>query len=335
VDPDGEVTALALLQRYVPNQGDAWTFSLHELTRELEASITAPAAASAPAAPAPSTAEGTPAEAITTTTAIPVITGAEPIEAADGVRPMARTMGRRTAQLHAALAQRTGDPAFDPEPVTQSDVTQWAYRVRQDIVATIEALESAAESLPAHLGRLASDVVASAPGLVRRVEAWANHPAAGVKTRYHGSYNLEQVMLVENDYVIIDLEGEQGVPIAEARRKSSALRDVASMLRSFDYARRVALAQATQHEGDMERMAPAAAAWLESARAAFLAAYREEAVSSGLYADEAAFDAQKSIIAMFELEKALYELRFELENRPEWVGIPLSGLASLAARDGA
>ena len=173
------------------------------------------------------------------------------------------------------------------------------------------------------------------PSLVRRAEAWASHPAAGVKTRYHGSYNLEQVLLVENDFVIMDLEGEQGVPIAEARKKHSALRDVASMLRSFDYARRVALAEATQHEGDMERMAPAAAAWLETAREEFLAAYREEAVAAGLYADEESFDAEKPLVAMFELEKALYELRFELENRAEWVGIPLSGLASMAAWDSA
>ncbi len=330
VDPDGQVTALALLQRYVPNQGDAWTFAVHELTRELEASITAPAAATAPAAPAPATADGIPAEAITTTTAIPVITGAEQFEPIDGVSSRARTLGRRTAQLHAALSLRTGDPAFDPEPVTASDISSWAMRVRQDVVSTIELLESHQGALPEHLQHLAADVVVAGPTLVRRAEAWASHPAAGVRTRYHGSYNLEQVLLVENDFVIMDLEGEQGVPIAEARKKHSALRDVASMLRSFDYARRVALADATQHEGDMERMAPAAASWLQTAREEFLAAYREEAVSADIYADEDAFDAEQPLIALFELEKALYELRFELTNRPEWVGVPLSGLASMA-----
>ena len=160
VDSEGEVTALALLQRYVPNQGDAWTFAVHELTRELEASITAPAAATSPAAPAPATADGVPGEAITTTTAIPVITGAELIEPIDGVSSRSRTLGRRTAQLHAALSLRTGDPAFDPEPVTASDITSWALRVRQDIVTTIEMLERRQESLPANLEPLAVDVVA-------------------------------------------------------------------------------------------------------------------------------------------------------------------------------
>ncbi len=335
VDADGEVTGLALLQRYVPNQGDAWTVAIHELTRELEESITAPAAASAPAAPTPFTAEGTPIDATTTTMAIPVITGAEPAEAVEGARTRARTLGRRTAQLHAALSLRTGDPAFDPEPVTGSDISAWALRVRQDVVSTVELLERHRGALPGNLEQLVADVVLAAPDLVRRAESWASHPPAGVKTRYHGSYNLEQVLLVENDFVIMDLEGEQGVPIAEARKKHLALRDVASMLRSFDYARRVALAEATQHEGDLERMAPASAAWLEAAREEFLTAYRDEAVVGGLYADEESFDAEEPMLTMFELEKALYELRFELENRPEWVGIPLSGLASLAQWDGA
>ena len=244
---------------------------------------------------------------------------------------MARMLGRRTAQLHAALALRTGDPDFDPEPVTAVDIDVWTDHVRADVVATVEMLQSRLDAVPENLHEAAAAVAQARTDLLERVDAWAAHPAAGVKTRYHGSYHLEQVMLVENDYVIVDLEGEQGVSAADARRKHSALRDVASMLRSFDYARRAAVAQATQHEGDMERMAPAAEAWLASEREEFLRAYRQEALAAGLYPDEESFDAELPLLEMFELERALYELRYELEYRPDWVGLPLRVLAGLLA----
>jgi maltose alpha-D-glucosyltransferase/alpha-amylase len=329
VDRNGAVMTLAMLQSYVPNQGDVWTYAVEELTRQLQASLTAPAAASTPRTPAPSTAEGTPAEAVSTTSAIPIITSAEPGATVEGFRPLARTLGQRTAQLHAALALRTGDPAFDPEPVTQADVAGWAERIREDLAETIAQLRAHTEALPPSLQPVAGMVLAAEPELRSRIDAWSRHPAAGVKSRIHGSYHLDQVMLVENDVVIMDLEGEQGVPLSEARRKTSPLRDVASMLRSFDYARRAAMDQATQHEGDLERLAPAARAWVDSTRQAFLESYRDEAIATGQYRDLRAFDADWSFIAMFELQKAMQELRFELDHRPDWAGIPLRGLASM------
>jgi maltose alpha-D-glucosyltransferase/alpha-amylase len=330
---DGSVATLALLQSYVPNQGDLWTYAVEELTRQLEASLTAPAAASTPRMPAPSTAEGTPAEAITTTTAIPIITSQEPISAAEGFRPLARTLGRRTAQLHAALAQRTGDPSFDPEPIAPADIRAWAEQLRDDVAATMATLEQSRDRLPGPMRDLAARLVGAAPALFLEVDRWADHPASGMKTRYHGSYHLDQVMLVENDVVIMDLEGEQGVPLEQARGKHSPLRDVASMLRSFDYARRAAVDQSTQHEGDLERVAPAAATWLESTRETFLAGYREEAIAAGLYRDDEDFEAEQPLIGLFELQKALHELRFELDHRPDWVSIPLRGLASMIPRE--
>ncbi|MGB7980890.1 MAG: maltose alpha-D-glucosyltransferase [Candidatus Nanopelagicales bacterium] len=329
VHRDGEVTILALLQIYVPNQGDVWTFTVDELTRQLDDSLTAPATVATPRMPARSTVEGIPNEAISTTTSIPIITSQESPKPGDGYRPLARTVGRRTAQLHAALARRTGDPAFDPEPVVQADIGTWAQLVRADVTLTMSVLESHLDQLPAALAPVAAELLGAGPALVAQIDAWADHRAAGIKTRYHGSYHLDQLMLVENDVVIMDLEGEQGVPLADARRKSSPLRDVASMLRSFDYARRAAMDQATQHEGDLERMAPAAATWLESTRETFLAGYREEAVDSGLYVDEDAFAAQQPLIDLFELQKALEELRFELDHRPDWVSIPLRGLVAM------
>jgi maltose alpha-D-glucosyltransferase/alpha-amylase len=102
------------------------------------------------------------------------------------------------------------------------------------------------------------------------------------------------------------------------------------MLRSFDYARQMALQQAARHEGDVEKLSPTASAWLQETRSAFLDAYVDEAVAGGLYKDKDAFAAQQPLLELFALEKALYELRYELANRPDWVSVPLHGVVELA-----
>ncbi|WP_300319635.1 maltose alpha-D-glucosyltransferase [Accumulibacter sp.] len=305
VDKAGEVSTLALLQACVDNQGDAWTFTVDALARHLEESAAVPEAAETPETELP----------------------------ADGFMPLVRTLAMRSAQLHAALSQPTGDEAFDPEAVTASDIPLWVTQVHDDAVATLELLSLQHEGLPQALQPLAQAVVAAGPRLLQRVGRCAQHPPRGLKTRYHGDYHLGQVLLVNNDFVIIDFEGEPARSLPERRRKHSALRDVAGMLRSFDYARHTALQQATQHEGNADRLAPIAGAWLQEARATFLDAYCAEALASGLYASKEAFDAEQPLLELFEIEKALYELRYELANRPDWVGVPLRGVTVLAGLD--
>ncbi len=296
IDKEGRVSTLALLQTQVANQGDAWTFTVDALVRELEAAGAAPQDAAA----------------------------------SNGFATLMRTLGVRTAQMHAALAQRTGDDAFDPEPVQATDVPQWVKQVRDDALATMDLLSVHRERLPSQLQPLALEVFAAGPKLMQRVDRYAQHAPQGFKTRYHGDYHLGQVLLVHNDFVIIDFEGEPARSLSERRRKHSALRDVAGMLRSFDYARQMALQQATQHEGDEAKLAPLAASWLQETRSAFLDAYVEEAVGSGLYESREAFAAQQPLLELFELEKALYELRYELANRPDWVSVPLQSVTVLA-----
>ena len=114
------------------------------------------------------------------------------------------------------------------------------------------------------------------------------------------------------------------------RAKHTALRDVASMLRSFDYARHTALHQTTPNAAEIQRLGPAAREWERQVRAAFLQAYGKVAVEGGLYADPAAFEAAAPLLDLLELEKAFYELRYEMDNRPDWVGVPLAGIAALA-----
>jgi maltose alpha-D-glucosyltransferase/alpha-amylase len=130
--------------------------------------------------------------------------------------------------------------------------------------------------------------------------------------------------------VIVDFEGEPQRPLEERRRKHSALRDVAGMLRSFSYARQMALRQLVGTAEDRERLVGLARAWGLRVREAFIETYRELAVEGGLYRDAAGFDAARPWLALFELEKALYELRYELDNRPDWIDVPLAGIAAYA-----
>src|SRR5262249_34677659 len=126
-------------------------------------------------------------------------------------------------------------------------------------------------------------------------------------------------------------EGEPSRPLAERRAKHSALRDVAGMLRSFNYARHSAVLAAARAPDEAERLEPAARAWETAAQSTFLDAYADAAVAAGLYADRAQLAAARPLREMFELEKALYELRYELQNRPDWVAVPLAGIAALIA----
>jgi len=295
VGADGQATTLALLQAQVDNQGDAWGYVVDQVAHMLESA------------------------------------GAG--EGGTGVIEQMRVLARRIGELHLALARRTGDPAFDPEPVQASDLQQWSAAVAGELDLTFARLQAHEESAGAASALLAA-VRQARPALAGRVSRAAAATPVGVKTRLHGDLHLGQVLLCRDDFVIIDFEGEPQRTLAERRVKHSALRDVAGMLRSFDYARHSALNQVAKTPPEMERLAPAAQAWGRRVREAFLASYREVALAGGLYAGDDAFAAAQEALSLFEIEKALYELRYELDNRPDWVGVPLAGLAALAGATG-
>ena len=295
VGADGSAATLALLQGYVANQGDGWTYTLDYVVRHLEERR---AAAAAPAN-----------------------------DVHGAYLALLQVLGTRTAELHCALARRTGDPAFDPEPAAEADFAQWGRSARDQALATLELLDLRRNQLPAPCRDAAERLLARRERLLARV-AQAAAPAPGMlKTRYHGDYHLGQVLLASNDFILIDFEGEPERPFAERRRKHSPLRDVAGMLRSFNYARWSALARACPSGEEDAALASLAAAWESAARGAFLAAWTEGTRDSGLYAASA--DALR-LGALFELEKALYELRYEICNRPAWTRIPLRGVLALA-----
>jgi maltose alpha-D-glucosyltransferase/alpha-amylase len=161
-----------------------------------------------------------------------------------------------------------------------------------------------------------------------RIEALTEALVAAAKTRIHGDYHLGQVLVAQNDFFILDFEGEPARPLAERRAKSSPLKDVAGMLRSFDYAASSAVAGLIQvNPGSGDVLQALAEAWRRASATAFLAGYRETIPGCPSYPEDAA--AADRLLNLFLLEKALYEICYEAANRPLWVRIPLKGVSSL------
>jgi maltose alpha-D-glucosyltransferase/alpha-amylase len=288
---------LALLQGYIENQGDGWSYTLDYLRRFLEECLVA-------------------------------VDPPEPAAKAHGAYlVLMRTLGQRTGELHNALGTATGDSAFDPEPVTDADLTDWVLQVQAEAVATLDLLERREDRLAETARETARTVLAHHNALKDRIQACISGQIKAVKTRYHGDYHLGQVLLTQNDFVLTDFEGEPARPFAERRHKHSPLRDVAGMLRSFNYAAHTALAHATaERPADLAKFEPLLREWEAEVGRVFLAAYEVAVPGSGLCATDASL---RGLLDLFLLEKALYEVRYELDNRPDWVVIPLRGILSL------
>jgi maltose alpha-D-glucosyltransferase/alpha-amylase len=286
-----------MLQAYVTNQGDGWAYTLDYVERFLEDHRTA--------------------------------TDLPPAGIHGAYLALAHTLGQRTGELHCALALQSGNPAFDPELITSADVNEWKHRAHEEALGTFELLAERVEALPEPARTEARALLEQRGKVLSYVESFAAPEQAMRKTRYHGDYHLGQVLLANNDFMIIDFEGEPARSLEERRRKTSPLRDVAGMMRSFNYARWAALKRAAQTEEEFDKLAPLATAWEDEARRTFLAAYEESVRAGGLYDS---IEEARTLLGLFELEKALYELRYEINNRPDWVRIPLVGVLALASR---
>ncbi|MBV8032937.1 MAG: maltose alpha-D-glucosyltransferase [Betaproteobacteria bacterium] len=279
-EKDNKAT-LALLQGYVPNQGDGWTYALNYLERFLEDHRSAANA---------DVAREDPHGAFLT---------------------LMETLATRTAELHRAFATRSGDAAFDPEPFTAEDFERWKARVRMEAEQTLVLLKE--KSFPQ--GKVAE-----------KINSLKGPQKSALKTRHHGDYHLGQVLIANNDFVIIDFEGEPSRPLEEGRRKNAPLRDVAGMLRSFSYAKWSALKRLAEAEPAFERLRVLLDQWEAATRAAFVGAYEEAIEGSGLFAS---LEDAAGMLELAEIEKVLYELRYEAANRPDWLHIPLQGLQAL------
>ncbi|MDQ3730648.1 MAG: maltose alpha-D-glucosyltransferase [Pseudomonadota bacterium] len=292
-EPGIEMT-LAILQGHVANQGSGWSFTLDYLKRFLQDVGTG-------------LIENSPA-------------------AHDAYLNLMRTLGQRTGELHVALAVQTGDPAFDPEPVTTNDMQTWVASVLDEARQTLDRLAQSSHRDDPDVQSL----LTARKTLLRRVGACDVSQANAAKTRYHGDYHLGQVLLAHNDFVIIDFEGEPARTLEERQQKHSPLKDVAGMLRSFNYAAYSALFEATEDQPpDIEQMEPFAREWETLTAQAFRTGYFEAAQGSPACPKEP--ESADRLIELFALEKALYEVRYELANRPRWLSIPVKGLLAIIA----
>jgi maltose alpha-D-glucosyltransferase/alpha-amylase len=292
---------LVLLQASITHQGDAWGLVVDHLARHLE--------------------RGPPADS-------GVDPGVDP-----GLLSRLQMLAQRTAALHAALARRSGDVAFDPEPTNAQDLAQWVAQARQRAASTLGLLRERAAELPEALLALTERVAGASAAIEERIGRSAAISALGVKTRIHGGYRLQEVLLVHDDFVIIDFEGDPARPLAERRAKDSPWRDVASMLRSLEQACHAALHQdAPAAAGEAHRV-QAAQAWAAAIRQAFLQAYAQAALAAGLYPDRDAVVAQRSLLDLFEIERALAGVDDALQQRTPAAEAALAGLVALLAID--
>src|SRR5882762_9382032 len=278
VPNSGESAAVALLQAYIPNQGDAWSYTLAYLERFVES--------------------------------------LRENETHGAYLTLIQTLATRTAELHRAFAMKSGNAAFEPESLTQQDVEAWGARVKQEAEETLRQIEKDPKAKP---------LAAQKAKILAFVDACAAPKKPALKTRHHGDYHLGQVLVSNNDFLIIDFEGEPSRPLAESRRKHSPLRDVAGMLRSFSYARGSTQLRERTEPG-IERLGPALGAWENATRKAFVEAYAAAMKGSGLFDS---IDDMRGLLQLAEMEKVLYELRYEAANRPDWIHIPVQGLTSL------
>jgi maltose alpha-D-glucosyltransferase/alpha-amylase len=242
---------------------------------------------------------------------------------------LADRLGQRIAELHAAFATPTDDPAFAAEPITGADIDNWTAAARRQVEQAFATLAALGPSVTAGvrddaaaLSARRAEALALVEGIVPTVEGDL------VKTRIHGDLHLGQVLRTGDDFQIIDFEGEPRRSLDERRAKQSPLRDVAGMLRSFDYAAWSAQFTLAEHGVERtDRIAAHAEAWRRMASAAFLASYRRTIAGTPGHPRTAA--GADRLLALFLLEKACYEIVYEAANRPGWLCIPIRGVAAL------
>ncbi len=223
-----------------------------------------------------------------------------------------RRLGEVTGEMHTSLASDANDPAFCAETPSVESLGLLTATVDEEIESVFLALPNDDEQLAPIIGR--------GEEVREQLRMLTHAGAAGMIIRTHGDYHLGQTLWSEDDWVILDFEGEPARPVTERRRKRSPMRDVAGMLRSFAYA---ASAAELLHD------TPAPEGWEEQARAQFLEGYLETADPTLLPSGAVAIE---RLLTVYELEKAVYELRYELDNRPDWVRIPVAGIQRLIAQ---
>jgi maltose alpha-D-glucosyltransferase/alpha-amylase len=313
---DGEPSTLAMLQGLVANEGDGWKWTLEELDRYFETCAPLPF-------PNDLRAElRNPAELLER----PAFQLAR--DHVGIYLDSAITLGRRTAELHLALASAADDPAFAPEELSVGDLQALLAGLRQHASRVFDVLKERVPYLPDEVVEIAAAVLSRRTRILDHFETLGPEAFRIWRIRVHGDYHLGQVLRVKTDFVILDFEGEPARPLAERRTKQCPLKDVAGMLRSFSYAAYSSLINyTTRHPEDIASLEPWAQLWERCVATEFLRAYREAAQGAKFLAvDPGEF---RKVLDVFLVDKAMYEVLYELNARPAWVRIPLMGIMSL------
>jgi trehalose synthase/trehalose synthase-fused probable maltokinase len=311
-----EPLTLAILQGYVPNQGDAWQYTLTTLAHFLTGGEVV-------STDAPPRIRRSLAQAIAND--LPEVA----TRTVGAYLESARLLGQRTAELHAALASDPDDPAFAPEHISQQDQRSIYQSLNGVALRSMELLRSQLKRLPENARDEARQVLELEPRIMSALRAFLGRRLTTTRIRVHGDYHLGQVLYTGSDFVIIDFEGEPTRSLYERRLKRLALRDVAGMVRSFQYASQTALESKNIPAESTERSQAWSRLWVDSVSATFLRSYMSTAGTAS-FIPHGADDLEMQLKTML-LEKALYELRYELNTRPDWVRIPLRGILDLMA----
>ncbi|MPZ77220.1 MAG: maltose alpha-D-glucosyltransferase [Deltaproteobacteria bacterium] len=311
-----EPATLGILQALVANEGDAWGDTLDKLGYYFEQVLTRNVDAGAAALP-----------------------GKSPVELAEQEIPelaqeligtylsSACLLGQRTGEMHAALAADRKDPAFAPEPFTALYRRSLYQSMRSHADQALGLLQKRLKRLPEDIHSQAEEVLKHEPEIFTQCRQIVEKKITGMRIRCHGDYHLGQVLFTGKDFIIIDFEGEPARSVTERRLKRSPLRDVACMLRSLNYAALTKLRGGGLRPEDAIQLKPWARYWNSWVSASYLKGYFAAVQPSGLIPK--AREELSLLLNILLLEKAVYELSYELNNRPDWVGVPIEGILEL------
>jgi len=307
---------VGILQAWVRNEGDGWNYTLDQLGDYFEKCA--------------ARSDKFDGEIRPLTTLLDSLKQDVPPLAREMIGPYLATaslLGQRTGELHVALASDAHNPDFAPEPVTQFYRRSRYQSLRTATDSALTLLKECMPRLPEEARAAAALLLPLKSAILARFRLAVDRKITAMRIRCHGDYHLGQVLFTGKDFVIIDFEGEPARPLAQRRAKRSALVDVAGMLRSFDYAENFALRAGEFREDEQQRMKSWGQYWVYWVSKNFLEAYLKSADGGGFLPSTT--DELKILLELSTLQKALYELTYELNNRPDWVSTPIRGILEI------
>ena len=295
-------SAIAVVHRFIENQGDAWAVTGAYLDRFIDEQR--------------------------------LLTGEPPAESAELAAYLQRiqVIGTRTAEMQSALASRRDLPDFAPEPIAEADIVGWTERLLERCENTFGVLKARVEELPELTRATVESMLAQSDAIKRYIQQLLPNRIEAGKIRHHGDFHLGQILIAKDDAFILDFEGEPRRPLEERRQKAPAARDIAGLIRSIDYSTTSALLRANHlTPEECTALMPRLATWRERVTLAFWQASRQPS-GDGLWpVDE---EVAVRLLEFFLLEKAFYEIEYELNNRPTWLHVPVDGTWRILLRDG-